>query len=203
MSRPVTDIDGDCVTGVPDLKAGLLRLIGDPETRFREDPVRMLRAVRFAAKLGFRIEEKTAAVIPELAPLLAEFALLHPRVQFDIRFDYEAYTAADALIGHAGITVFDDTADMGAMARFAVDVGIHGIPVPRKVRVGERTVVSLRHHQERPVDRDALRPDEGYTCYCSDRLRQSIVYQDRSPDPFVVGWAVYYPLCHFYSAIDS
>lgn len=62
----------DHVNGVPDLKAGLLRLIGDPETRFREDPVRMLRAVRFAAKLGFRIEEKTATVIPELAPLLAD-----------------------------------------------------------------------------------------------------------------------------------
>ena len=47
-------------------------------------------------------------------------AYLRPN-QFDIPFDYEAYTAADALIGHAGITVFDDTADMGAMARFAMD----------------------------------------------------------------------------------
>ena len=62
----------DHVNGVPDLRDGLLRLIGDPETRFREDPVRMLRAVRFAAKLGFRIEEKTASVIPALAPLLAD-----------------------------------------------------------------------------------------------------------------------------------
>ena len=47
-------------------------------------------------------------------------AYIHPD-QFDIPFDYEAYTAADALIGHAGITVFDDTADMGAMARFAME----------------------------------------------------------------------------------
>src|SRR5690606_1924695 len=47
-------------------------------------------------------------------------AYLHPD-QFDIRFDYEEYTAADALIGHGGITVFDDTADMGAMARFAME----------------------------------------------------------------------------------
>jgi formate dehydrogenase iron-sulfur subunit len=44
-----------------------------------------------------------------------------PPDQFDIPFDYEAYTAADALIGHAGITVFDDTADMGEMARFAME----------------------------------------------------------------------------------
>ncbi|BBC71828.1 formate dehydrogenase [Altererythrobacter sp. B11] len=47
-------------------------------------------------------------------------AYIHPD-QFDIPFDYEAYAAADALIGHAGITVFDDTADMGAMARFAME----------------------------------------------------------------------------------
>ncbi len=47
-------------------------------------------------------------------------AYIHPD-QFDIVFDYEAYTAADALIGHGGIVVFDDTADMGAMARFAME----------------------------------------------------------------------------------
>jgi formate dehydrogenase iron-sulfur subunit len=47
-------------------------------------------------------------------------AYLHPD-QFDIPFDYEAYTAADALIGHGGITVFDDSADMAHMARFAME----------------------------------------------------------------------------------
>jgi formate dehydrogenase iron-sulfur subunit len=44
-----------------------------------------------------------------------------PPGQFDLPFDYEGYTVADALIGHGGITVFDDTADMGAMARFAFE----------------------------------------------------------------------------------
>ncbi len=61
----------DHVGGVADLKQGILRIIGEPESRYREDPVRMLRAVRFAAKLGFRIEKKTAAPIHELAALLA------------------------------------------------------------------------------------------------------------------------------------
>ncbi|MBS0476265.1 MAG: formate dehydrogenase [Proteobacteria bacterium] len=46
-------------------------------------------------------------------------AYIHPR-QFNLPFDYEAYASADALIGHGGIVVFDDTADMGAMARFAM-----------------------------------------------------------------------------------
>lgn len=46
----------DYADGLGDLREGVLRLLGDPETRYREDPVRMLRAVRFAAKLGFRID---------------------------------------------------------------------------------------------------------------------------------------------------
>lgn len=60
----------DFVDGVKDVKARRLRLIGDPETRYREDPVRMLRAVRFAAKLDFSIEPQTEAPIRRLAYLL-------------------------------------------------------------------------------------------------------------------------------------
>src|SRR5216684_4545946 len=51
----------DYTGGVADLEARLIRTIGDPEVRMREDPVRMLRAVRFAAKLGFEIEPATRA----------------------------------------------------------------------------------------------------------------------------------------------
>jgi poly(A) polymerase len=64
----------DYVGGMADLKAGVLRMIGDPEARYREDPVRMLRAARFAAKLGFRIEAATAAPITRLAGLLQDIA---------------------------------------------------------------------------------------------------------------------------------
>lgn len=62
----------DYVDGVNDLKAGVLKLIGDPETRYREDPVRMLRAVRFAAKLGFNIDPGCEKPIFELGYLLDE-----------------------------------------------------------------------------------------------------------------------------------
>ena len=58
--------------GWEDLQNRRLRLIGDPETRYREDPVRMLRAIRFAAKLDFSIEARTAEPIPVLAPLLQQ-----------------------------------------------------------------------------------------------------------------------------------
>ncbi len=64
----------DFVDGLSDIADRKLRLIGDPETRYREDPVRMLRAVRFAAKLDFDIEERTRAPIFELADLLENIA---------------------------------------------------------------------------------------------------------------------------------
>jgi len=53
----------DHVGGITDLRKGLIRSIGDPNVRFREDPVRMLRAIRFAARLGFRIESATRKAI--------------------------------------------------------------------------------------------------------------------------------------------
>jgi poly(A) polymerase len=64
----------DFVGGYHDVQARVLKLIGDPEQRYREDPVRMLRAIRLAAKLGFSIDQATAAPIPALAPLLAQAA---------------------------------------------------------------------------------------------------------------------------------
>ena len=62
----------DYVGGMADLQNGMLRLIGQPQQRYREDAVRMLRAVRFAAKLGFRIHPDSEAPIFELAHLLED-----------------------------------------------------------------------------------------------------------------------------------
>ena len=67
QTQTVVDYHG----GLADVKKKLLRLIGDPATRYREDPVRIVRAMRFAAKLGFSLETKTGAPIKALAPLLA------------------------------------------------------------------------------------------------------------------------------------
>ncbi|HUD26713.1 MAG TPA: polynucleotide adenylyltransferase PcnB [Burkholderiaceae bacterium] len=60
----------DYTDGVRDIQRRRLRIIGDPETRYREDPVRMLRAVRFAAKLGFDLDPATRAPIAKLADLI-------------------------------------------------------------------------------------------------------------------------------------
>ena len=62
----------DFHNGVADIKANLLRMIGDPTTRYQEDPVRMLRAVRLSAKLGLKIEKSTQEPIQKLADLLQD-----------------------------------------------------------------------------------------------------------------------------------
>ncbi|MEX1081134.1 MAG: polynucleotide adenylyltransferase PcnB, partial [Halofilum sp. (in: g-proteobacteria)] len=62
----------DYADGLRDLEARELRLIGDPHIRYREDPVRMLRAARFAAKLDFEVEPNTAAPMADLGPLLRD-----------------------------------------------------------------------------------------------------------------------------------
>ena len=63
----VTDLFG----GRDDLARRCIRCVGDPETRFREDALRMLRAYRFAAQLGFSLDEQTQAAIRRCAPLCA------------------------------------------------------------------------------------------------------------------------------------
>ena len=64
----------DFCNGVNDLEQQQIRMIGDPETRYREDPVRMLRAARFAAKLNFEIEPRTADPIHDLGYLLGDIS---------------------------------------------------------------------------------------------------------------------------------
>lgn len=67
---PISDKVLDYHRGVKDLKSRVLRMIGDPTHRYREDPVRMLRAVRLSAKLGLAIDPETKAPIRELADLI-------------------------------------------------------------------------------------------------------------------------------------
>ena len=70
--NPSTEEVWDYHHGVPDIKAKVLRIIGDPETRYREDPIRMLRAVRLSAKLGMQLDRATETPIPKLADLLQD-----------------------------------------------------------------------------------------------------------------------------------
>ena len=103
----------DYVGGVDDARARILRMIGDPETRYREDPVRMLRAVRFAAKLDFTIHADTAAPIPKLAWMLDG---VPPARLFDevnkLFLAGSAHAAFDLLINYGLLEhLFPDLAD--------------------------------------------------------------------------------------------
>lgn len=69
---PELDVIHDLVQGVSDIESGQIRLIGDPDSRWREDPVRMLRAIRFRAKLGFDIEAATVEPMHRLGFLLQD-----------------------------------------------------------------------------------------------------------------------------------
>jgi poly(A) polymerase len=70
MLDPESNEVFDFAGGRPDLEHGIIRAIGDPRARFEEDHLRLIRAVRFAARLGFTIEPETLAAIQELAPLI-------------------------------------------------------------------------------------------------------------------------------------
>ncbi len=70
---PIKDEVLDFVGGRKDLKDGIIRAIGRPELRFAEDKLRMLRAVRFAARFGYTIEPETLAAIQKLAPAFIKF----------------------------------------------------------------------------------------------------------------------------------
>jgi poly(A) polymerase len=72
MLDPADDTVLDMVGGIQDLNAGVIRAIGDPADRFAEDKLRMLRAVRFAARFAFALEPATARAIQHLAPDVSE-----------------------------------------------------------------------------------------------------------------------------------
>lgn len=75
LSYNITDFSIiDYTSGLADLGAGIIRTIGDPDVRFQEDPVRMLRAVRFAAQLGFTIEEETRTALVAAADTIVRAA---------------------------------------------------------------------------------------------------------------------------------
>lgn len=74
IALPADGLLVDPFGGVEDIKAGLVRCVGEPERRFEEDALRMFRALRFAARLGFAIEEKTMAAIALKAKLAEHLA---------------------------------------------------------------------------------------------------------------------------------
>jgi tRNA nucleotidyltransferase/poly(A) polymerase len=94
---PLTEKIHDWVGGEKDLRAKIIRTIGEPEERFAEDHLRLLRAVRFAAQLGFEIEPKTFAAVKLLAPKIQLISA--ERVRDEL---IKLFAPSISLIGRAG-----------------------------------------------------------------------------------------------------
>jgi poly(A) polymerase len=117
----------DYVGGMADIEQRQLRLMGDPETRYREDPVRMLRALRIAAKLDLEIEPATLDPIPRMAGLLADVpaarmfdevlkALMNPDGPAAFETVYE-YGLLDVLFPATGAALKHDSAGLMIIRR--------------------------------------------------------------------------------------
>ena len=104
----------DYVNGLKDLKSGLIRCIGDPEVRFREDPIRMLRGIRFAALLDFDIDSESERLIRETKDDIWEGAT--PRILEDIIRMMGRGTAARA---------FDRLHELGVLSTLFPEIDQH------------------------------------------------------------------------------
>jgi putative nucleotidyltransferase with HDIG domain len=102
---PISGEQFDYVGGIKDLREGIIRAIGDPLTRFQEDHLRLIRAVRFAARLRFTIEPSTFAAIRTLAPAIRRVApervrdeLLRILTEGGARYGFELLDASGLLL---------------------------------------------------------------------------------------------------------
>jgi tRNA nucleotidyltransferase/poly(A) polymerase len=100
---PIKKILADHVGGRADLAAGLVRTVGDPEERFAEDHLRLLRAVRFTARLGFRLEPATREAVKRLAPLAAKVSAERLRDELSRMLLHPSRGIAFALLDDLGL----------------------------------------------------------------------------------------------------
>jgi tRNA nucleotidyltransferase/poly(A) polymerase len=100
---PITRKTVDYVGGRADLQATLIRAIGDPQRRFTEDHLRILRAIRFAARLGFTIEPATWSAMSSQAPLIKRISPERIREELDLMLTHRNRARAFAELLSAGV----------------------------------------------------------------------------------------------------
>ena len=149
----------DLFGGIKDLRRGLVRCVGDPGQRFREDALRMLRAVRFAAQLGFQLDEDTADAIRDLAPSLARVSAERIQVELvkTICSDHPEYLEMAYELGLTAVFLPEFDACMRTpqnTPHHFTDVGRHSLLVMKKVS-NDRILrlAALLHDIAKPVCR--------------------------------------------------
>ena len=128
--------------GIKDLEEKVIRCVGEPRERFSEDALRMLRAVRFAAQLGFSIDEKTKEAIKELAPTLAKVSKERIAVEL-IKILVSDHPEEIRTAYELGLTsVFMPEFDIAMQT-----IGMHSIVAMRHVQAEKRIRLSMLLHE--------------------------------------------------------
>ncbi len=127
---PVAGMLLDHVGGAADLAAGVIRAVGDPEARLREDALRLLRAVRFSARLGFRVDPALREALRRCAPLAAALSAERVRDEFGKMLALPRPSEALALLADTGLLAvvlpeLDLTRDVRQNVHHAHDVFWH------------------------------------------------------------------------------
>lgn len=139
FENPFTGEVVDYVGGQEDLRHGLIRAIGDPRARFQEDHLRMLRAVRFSARLGFEMEAHTFAAIREMAASIQSISAER------VRDELERILTEGA--ARRGFELLDET---GLLEQILPEIcRLHGVPQPPQFHpegdVWNHTMLVLEH----------------------------------------------------------
>lgn len=159
---PVTDKIIDYVSGQDDIRAGIIRAIGDPQKRFAEDKLRLLRAIRFASRFDYNIDDRTWTAVREAAPQIHQVSKERIREEL-VRTLAEGNAARGVgLMEDAGLLrevlpevkwtrhIEQSLAELerGCEQDFAVGVLLHETPVPSVIEILERLKFSRAqmHH---------------------------------------------------------
>ncbi len=123
----------DYVGGIRDLEAGVIRTIGDPEQRFEEDPVRMMRALEYKVRLGFEVERRTTDAISRQYNLIAEAS--PPRLTYEL---------LETLRSGAAAGIIEAWRKAGLVAHAFPDLPVHAPDVIRVLEIVDRGIASGR-----------------------------------------------------------
>lgn len=151
----------DIFGGIEDLSNGLIRCVGEPTERFGEDALRIMRAVRFAAQLGYRIEENTKDAIIELAPTLKNISV--ERIQTElVKLITSSNPMEMMLLYETGITKvilpeFDDMMETKQNSKHHIyNVGLHCVHTMQHVRADKVIRLAALFHDVGKPDCRAL-----------------------------------------------
>lgn len=174
----------DIFDGVADLEAGIIRAVGNPIERFTEDALRMMRAVRFSAQLGYTIEEETRQAIKELAPTIANISAERVQVEL-IKLVTSKHPDRMRTLYETGLTaVFMPEFDRMMQTKqkhphHCYDVGEHSIHAMEAVRADKvLRLVMLFHDMGKPevlsIDEEGIYHFHGHAAF-SEKMALAIL----------------------------